>query len=405
MSTLSVIIPALNEEHGIGEIIRRVLAIKPLLPSAGIQELELIVVDDGSRDRTAEVVLGFGDVRLIQHPINRGYGAALKTGFCQARGEWLAFLDADGTYPPERLPELCRAAVEAQADVVIGSRMSGAASEMPVTRRLGNWFFAGLLSLVGNAHVADSASGMRVLRRDILAQLYPLPDGLQFTPAMSTRALHEQLKMIEVPIPYRERVGRSKLSVVRDGARFLKTILWTALSYNPVRILGLLGLVGLAVAGLIGATLVVARALGITELGPWGVFGVFAALVLAVSGVSVFSLGATFNYLVSLFHKQKVRQGLFGKPLFNPSLDRHFGWMGLGAMAGGAVLGLSSLGLGLHGWSISRLWLYLLGSALLALVGLQLVVSWIVMRVLEELSQRDVQVSQDQAGIENATQG
>lgn len=125
MSTLSLVIPALNEGKGIGEIIRRVLAVRARLTEAGIQEMELIVVDDGSRDRTAEVVSGFDGVRLIQHPANRGYGAALKTGVSQARGEWLAFLDADGTYPPERLPEMCQAAMEAQADVVIGSRMSG----------------------------------------------------------------------------------------------------------------------------------------------------------------------------------------------------------------------------------------------------------------------------------------
>ncbi len=398
MGTLSVVIPALNEEKGIGEIIGRVCSIEPRLPKVGIQKLEIIVVDDGSRDRTAEIVSEFPGVRLVQHRVNRGYGAALKTGFCHAHGEWLAFLDADGTYPPEYLPELCRVALENQADVVIGSRMSGADSEMPAVRWLGNRLYAGLLSFVGNAHIADTASGMRVLRRDVLAYLYPLPDGLHFTPTMSTRALHERLKMIEVPIPYRERVGRSKLSVVRDGVRFLHSIIWTAMSYNPVRILGFLGLAAMSVAGAVGVALVFMRASGITTLGPWGVFSVFAALVLGVSGVSIFSLGAMFNYLVSLFHKRPVRQGLFGRPIFNPSLDYHFGWMGLVTALFGAILGVVSLALGLNGWPVSRLWLYLLGSALLILMGLQLVISWVVMRVLEELSEREILVSRDQAG-------
>jgi glycosyltransferase involved in cell wall biosynthesis len=396
MTTLSVIIPALNEEDGIGEIIQRVLSIRQRLPEAGIEELELIVVDDGSQDRTAEIISQFSDVRLVKHPVNRGYGAAIKTGFCQARGEWLAFLDADGTYPPEQLPQLCQAALEKQADVVIGSRMSGADSEMPTVRRLGNWFFASLLSLVGNARVADSASGMRVLRREVLEKLYPLPDGLQFTPAMSTRAVHEQLRMIEIPIPYEERIGRSKLHVWRDGTRFLRTIVWTALSYNPVRILGLLGLAGIAVAVLFGLGLVIARAVGVTTLGPWAVFGVFVALVLGVTGVSLFSLGAMFNYLVSLFHKSAVRQGLFGRPIFQPSLDRHFGWIGFLSICIGIIVSLVSLILGNRGWPVDRLWLYLLGSALMILMGLQLVVSWVVMRVLEELSQRETLIGRDQ---------
>jgi len=398
MNTLSVVIPALNEEDGIRDIIRRVLSIEPRLHQIGIHNLELIVVDDGSQDRTSEIVSRFRQVRLVQHPTNQGYGAALKTGFYQSTGELLAFLDADGTYPPEYLPNLCREVLEKGADLAIGSRMLGAESQMPRVRRVGNKLFAGLLSLVGNTHITDSSSGMRVLRRDALAYLYPLPDGLHFTPTMSTRAVHEQLTMVEVPIPYKERVGRSKLSALRDGARFLRTIIWTALGYNPVRVLGLLGIGAMAIAGAVGVGLVIARARGITSLGQWGVFGVFAALVLAVSGASVFALGAMFNYLVSLFHKRPVRQGLFGKPIFTRPLDRHFGWMGLLTGLVGLAVGVASLVLGLNGWPVSRLWLYQLGSALLILVGAQLAISWVIMRVLEELSQRETLTTRDQAG-------
>src|SRR5690606_17553517 len=127
------------------------------------------------------------------------------------------------------------------------------------------------------------------------------PDGLNLTPVMSTRALHEGVKMEEVPIPYSERIGRSKLSVVRDGSLFLRSMVWTALTYNPVRILGFIGLAGVALALLVGAWLVAARLGGNTSLGPLGVAALFLALVSGVTGVSLFSLGATFNYLVSLF--------------------------------------------------------------------------------------------------------
>src|SRR5581483_1300603 len=167
--------------------------------------------------------------------------AALKTGFRHATGELLAFIDADGTYPPEALPELCAALDAHNADIVVGSRMSGSSSEMPLIRRVGNFAFARMLSLLSGVRVQDTASGMRVFRKSALPRLYPLPNGLDFTPAMTTRALHENLKIIEVPIAYSERIGRSKLSVVRDGMRFTNTMVWTTMTYNPVRLWGALG--------------------------------------------------------------------------------------------------------------------------------------------------------------------
>jgi len=195
MSVLSVVIPAYNEEEGIAEIIERVLAIRPRMGEVGLTDLELIVVDDGSRDRTAEIAAQYPDVCLVRHTVNQGYGAALKTGFGRARGELLGFLDADGTYPPEHFPKLCRVALQGGADLVIGSRMAGSDSEMPLVRRIGNLVFANLVSLLGRRRISDSASGMRVIRREVLPQLYPLPDGLNFTPVMSTYSRDEHTRV------------------------------------------------------------------------------------------------------------------------------------------------------------------------------------------------------------------
>ena len=398
MPALSVVIPAYNEEDGIADIVERVLSVKTPLAEAGVQEMELIVVDDGSSDRTAEIVASYPQVRLIRHAKNKGYGAALKTGFHQAKGDLLAFLDADGTYPPEFFPQLCQTAIQQEADLVIGSRMAGEDSQMPLTRRVGNFFFANLISLISNERISDSASGMRVLRREALPHLYPLPDGLNFTPVMSTRALHEGIRMVEVPITYSERAGRSKLSVVRDGARFLNSIIWTAMNYNPVRILGGAGATAMGLAAIIAAVLVIIRLQGITTLGPWGVFGLFTAGVALVAGVSIFSLGATFNYLVTLFHRRPIRQGLLGQPLFKTPLEKHFGWVGLLALLGGLTLSTGALVLGLTGWDISRLWFWMVSSAMIVLMGLQLLISWFVMQILAELSQRDVLVEDDMNG-------
>ena len=192
MTTLSIVIPAYNEERGIEDIILRVLGVEKDLVKAGVNLAELLVVDDCSHDRTAQIAekiaLDYPRLRVIRHKKNRGYGGALKTGFSQASGDLVGFLDADGTYPPEYFPQLCKKAMEG-ADLVVGSRMAGAESQMPATRRVGNLFFANLLSILGRQHVTDSASGMRIFSRSILEQIYPLPDGLNLTPVMSTRGI------------------------------------------------------------------------------------------------------------------------------------------------------------------------------------------------------------------------
>ena len=402
MTTLSVVVPAYNEEKNIAEIMHRILAVRDSLAKVNIDKMELLIVNDGSKDDTAKIAQSIAanneNVLVINHPINRGYGAALKTGFLKAEGDLVGFLDADGTYPPEFFPKLCEAALNG-CDLVIGSRMAGEATEMPVVRKMGNKFFALMINLLSQSRITDSASGMRIFNRQILSRLYPLPDGLNLTPIMSTRAIFEGIRMMEIPIPYAERVGNSKLSAVRDGSVYLQSITWTVLSYNPVRILGIMGLGGMLTAGLIGLGLIIARLSGVTSLPPWGVGALFVAMVSAVAGISVFALGATFNYLVSLFYQYPIRQGIFGKPVLKTPLENHFGWGGVVILLIGLAIGIASLALGMQGWEIDRLWLYLLGSAMLFLVGGQLIIYWLLMRVLDELSRRESIAQLDLASI------
>lgn len=400
MKTLSIVIPAYNEEHSINEIIQRVLSAGDDLEKIEIELIEVLVVNDGSSDRTATIVQERQDVVLISHDSNRGYGAALKSGFAQARGDLVGFLDADGTYPPEYFPVLCQE-FRSGFDLVIGSRMAGESSQMPATRRIGNKFFARFLSLLGWERVTDSASGMRVFRREILDRLSPLPDGLNLTPVMSTRAIHEGLRTKEVPIPYSERQGHSKLNVINDGFLFLQSIVWTVFTYNPVRIFGMIGLGGILAGLVIGLLIVALRLSGITTLGAWGVASVFVGMISLVGGISIFTLGVTFNYLVSLFYKQPLRQGLFGKPVLQKPLERYFGWLGFLSILSGMLLGGISTVLGLSGWPMDRLWFYLLISAMLILVGIQLLISWILARSLEELSEREIALDQQFAPVAN----
>jgi glycosyltransferase involved in cell wall biosynthesis len=393
MNILSVVIPAYNEEDSVGACIERVLAVEPELKKVGLDALELIIVDDCSKDRTAEIVKTYLDrgVVLIQHKVNRNYGGALKTGFRHAKGNYLAFMDADGTYPPEYYPNMFQAMMEQKADLVIGSRMAGVQSEMPFTRRLGNTLFAGLVTMIGNVRITDSASGQRILRRDVLEKLYPLPDGLNFTPVMSTRALHEDLKMIEVPIRYEERAGESKLSVVRDGLRFLFTILGTASAYNPVRLLGGLSLIAIILAALAILPWLLAVSNGVEQRTAYTPL-LFVAMAGVIVAVNLFSIGTAFNYVVGLFHRRPIRQGLFGRPIFNKPMEMKFGTIGAILLVIGAVLFIASLFVSNNG---EPAWFLLVPSAMFVMTGVQLGTSWMLVKTLATLSTRELKTEAD----------
>jgi len=233
---LTIVIPALNEEAAIGSTIARCLDARgQIAHSSGLDGVEIIVVSDGSTDRTAEIAQSFEDVQVVVFEENQGYGAAIKEGWRLGRGDLVGFLDADGTCDPRFFANLCQTAIAENADVTLGSRL-GADSQMPAIRRAGNRMFAFLLGLLCGRNVTDTASGMRVVCRSALKHLYPLPDGLHFTPAMSARALMNNLRIIEIPMKYEERIGESKLSALWDGFRFLKAIGEGVLCYRPEKI-------------------------------------------------------------------------------------------------------------------------------------------------------------------------
>src|SRR5262249_1193850 len=149
------------------------------------------------------------------------------------------------------------------------------------------------------------------------------------------------------------------------------------------------GLAGMSAAALVALALVLLRIQGVTTLGPAGTYAVFAAVVLGAAGATVFALGASFNYLVSLFPKRQIRQGRFKKPLLPTPVEDLFLPSGIISALVGFGASVVSLGLSYRGWPIERLWLYLAGSAMLMLIGLQLAVSWLEMSVLRELSERE----------------
>jgi len=247
---LQIAIPAFNEEASITDVIRRTLdARETLLARTPLTAVDVTVISDGSTDRTVERAAAFGSsIDLIVFEQNRGYGAAIMEAWRRSDAELLGFLDADGTCDPHFFVELCHATLEGGADMALGSRLHPL-SRMPWGRRVGNVVFALLLTVLGSTRVRDSASGMRVVRRDRLPRLMPLPEGLHFTPALSARAiLAGDLRVVEVEMPYNERTGRSKLRPFRHAWPFSRVILSAAILYRPSRPLGLLALVALASA-------------------------------------------------------------------------------------------------------------------------------------------------------------
>lgn len=278
LPALVIVIPALNEEESIGAVISRCLAAREEIAREGrVSRVDLVVVSDGSTDRTAEIARSFGEITTIEWRKNRGYGAAIKEGWKASDADFLGFLDADGTCDPVYFGKFCKLLQDDPCDVVLGSRM-GPGSKMPALRRLGNDIFAFILGFVSGVHITDTASGMRVVRRSALRSLLPLPDGLQFTPAMSAHALLNGVRLVEHPMTYEERMGRSKLSVVRDGLRFLQCIIESVLCYRPEKPL-MLG----AMVFFVGAILLIAYPaefyLKNRRLEEWMIYRVTASLV------------------------------------------------------------------------------------------------------------------------------
>jgi glycosyltransferase involved in cell wall biosynthesis len=301
---LSIVIPALNEEAAIGDTLERCLAARGhIAAESPVDEVEVIVVNDGSTDRTEEVARRYADVTVLGFDRNRGYGAALKSGFAEARGDWVGFLDADGTCDPRFFADLCRALETRSADIALGSRL-GPGSEMPWIRTLGNTLFAWILGVLSRAHIRDTASGMRVMRRAVLPDLDPLPDGLHYTPAMTARALLEgKLRLVEEPMPYAERIGDSKLSVARDGVRFLASIVRAAAIYRPARPLlllaGALALGALAVGS--GPMLYWLRHHVLEE---WMIYRVLLALLLGTGVALIASSAVVADQIAAIAHRR-----------------------------------------------------------------------------------------------------
>ena len=230
--SVSVVVPAYNEEAGIRPVLTALVAVMGALPEV---PWEIIMVDDGSQDRTGDAARGLPGVTVVRHEWNRGYGAALKTGIRHARHEWICITDADGTYPNERIVDLL-AATEG-AHMVVGARTAPGAHDSWL-RRGPRTFLRRYAEWVTRCRIDDMNSGLRVFRKDLAERfLHLLPDGFSFTTTITIALLMSYFTVRYVPIGYAKRVGKSKIDPVGDTIRFLALILRTGMYFAPFRTL------------------------------------------------------------------------------------------------------------------------------------------------------------------------
>ena len=219
---VTVIIPTINEEAGIGLVLDSI----PRVPDLGI---EVLVVDTSSTDRTRDIAREKG-ARVIEEP-RRGYGRAYKTGFENAGGEVIVTLDADGTYPAEEIPRLVAMLRSEGLDFITCDRLSGLErGAMSAKHRLGNWILTTAMNLLFRTGLKDSQSGMWVFRRSILDRLELKSDGMALSEEIKIEAVRKGLRVREVPIPYRPRLGEVKLRSWADGRKNLAFLFYKRFS-------------------------------------------------------------------------------------------------------------------------------------------------------------------------------
>ncbi|MGH9387712.1 MAG: glycosyltransferase family 2 protein [Vicinamibacterales bacterium] len=225
---LAVILPAFNEIGAIAETLSRV---REVVASLGATT-EIIVVDDGSTDGTGQRASELG-ARVLTHPVNRGYGAALKTAILNTAAELVMIMDADCTYPPEAIPRLYERAQ--QADMVVGARALSS-SGVALARRPAKWVLNRLASYLVGRYIPDLNSGQRVMKRSaVLRYMHLCPDGFSFTSTITLALLANGHSVFWEPIPYAKRTGDSKIRPSHFGS-FILLVVRAIVLFNPLKV-------------------------------------------------------------------------------------------------------------------------------------------------------------------------
>jgi len=213
--TLSVVIPAYNEERFIGNLLEQVAAVD--LGALGIAK-EIIVVDDCSRDRTAEIVAGFSGVRLHRMPENRGKGAAVRAGLELATGDYAIIQDADLEYDPRDYVTMMQAILDKRGDVVYGSRYLGRGRHpgQSWTAYAGGRSLSLVCRLATGVYLTDTVTALKLFPRPLLTELQLRTSGFELDHEITAKVVARGLRIVEVPVSY---YPRSREEGKKIGAR------------------------------------------------------------------------------------------------------------------------------------------------------------------------------------------
>jgi glycosyltransferase involved in cell wall biosynthesis len=282
----AVIIPVYNERGAIEDTVRRVQGICAGVPG---YDFEIICINDGSSDDTGEILARLPGITVITHEVNRGYGAALRTGLDYCSQEWIFITDADGTYPLQDLPGLLDVAAGG-VDMVVGARQgSGISASLP--HQLARWILRKMVHGLTGVMVPDLNSGMRVFRRSLYQEFrHLLPMGFSFTTTLTVASLYSGRKVRYMPINYERRIGKSNIKPVKDFFGFAMLIVRLASYFEPLRFF-LPAAFGLAILGVLRA---VRDVIVVNQFGA-------LAVILLLTAFQIFVLGVIADVIVRRF--------------------------------------------------------------------------------------------------------
>jgi len=226
---ISVVITAFNEEKIIAQTVDM---IDDLLKKQKV-DYEIIIINDGSTDRTQEILNEFEDIILISRKVNRGYGFSLKEGIKESKGDMILIIDADGSYPLDQIPNLI--SKSSSYDMVIGER-SGQNVSIGLINRFGKLILRCLIYLLSSIWVKDINSGLRIFKKELIKKYWNIiPDGFSLTTTLTIASLLEKYRIKFIPINYYKRIGNSKIRPFRDFFNFVILVFRIISFFKPLR--------------------------------------------------------------------------------------------------------------------------------------------------------------------------